>query len=120
MGENRHVDRQPHVGIVFLVGERLYVDSTPLSDAGGYGDFRIHEGGHDAFFETLGIGGEYEAHPRARVAYDTRTQEFTLLADRCILARAEIVAEILRRMDLPTDTKLDTDTHYRCSVCLGR
>jgi hypothetical protein len=120
MAENKKVDRQPRVGIIFLVGDSLYVDGTPLGEAGGYGQFKIHEPGHDLFWEQLGLGGEYENYPRARVSYDTRTQEFTLLADRCILKRPEIVSEILQRMHLPADTKLDTDEHYQCSVCLGR
>jgi hypothetical protein len=113
MSENKHLDRQSQVGIIFLIGDALYIDATPLDQARVYGDFKIHEGGHAAWREQLGLDGEYDDYPRGRVAYDARTQEFALLADRCVLARREIVAEILRRLRLPASTKPDSDAHYR-------
>jgi hypothetical protein len=44
--ERRRKDKlaaQPEVGIVFLVGDQLFIDGTALSDAGNYGHFKIHE-----------------------------------------------------------------------------
>lgn len=37
---------EPQVGIVYLVGDDLYIDSTPVATAGDYGDFTIHERSH--------------------------------------------------------------------------
>jgi hypothetical protein len=111
---------EPHVGIVFLVGDRLYIDATPLSQAGDYGHFKINEKGHDVYAETLGISDAYEAVPRGRVALDTRSGKFTLLADRCILREPKHIAEILRRMNLPkAAVRTGTDSHYRCVRCLN-
>jgi hypothetical protein len=61
---------------------------------------------------------EYEEPPRGRVVYDTKTQQFILLADRCILRDNGIVSKIKSQMSLPNDTKVDQDNHYRCFACL--
>jgi hypothetical protein len=110
---------EPMVGIVFLVNGRVYLESTPLHQAEDYGRFKVHPNGHDAYWETLRIDGEYQDVRRARIAYDTRSQEFTLLADPCILRQPIVVAEIMRRLQLPAAKKAGDD-HYRCVVCLKR
>jgi hypothetical protein len=117
----------PSVGIFFAVGPTLLIESTPLSQAERYGDFKIHERGHDEYWQALlragavPPGAEYEEFPRGRVAYDTRTQRFSLLADRCVLRNTSKVAELIQILCLPGDrTATDTDPHYRCPRCLTR
>ena len=116
----------PQAGIFYFVGEKLMIDSTPLDQAGSYGDFAIHERDHISYWAELVKGGkvpnsEYERFPRGRVAFNTKTSKFTLLADKCILRRKRVVSRILSRLDLPPkDTASGTDSHYRCSRCLGR
>ena len=39
-------DNNGEVGIFWLVGERLIIDTATLSEAGNYGDFKIYEGDH--------------------------------------------------------------------------
>lgn len=115
----------PKVGIVYLVGGKLWIDATPLAEAGHLGDFAIHEHDHISYWAELVKSGsvpnsEYEEYPRGRVAFDTKTGEFTLLADRCILGKKSLVRTILKRLNLPVrGTRVDTDTHYRCYRCLG-
>lgn len=122
--ERNRLNARPQVGIIFLVNDKLFVDSTPLEEAGRYGPFLIHERGHDEFFEVLlragSVDGEYTDWPRARVAYSTLSETYTLLADSCILKREALVQGILDRLQLPTDTVRDSDSHYRCGVCLRR
>jgi hypothetical protein len=114
---------QPSVGIVFLVGDHLFIDSTPLSDAGGYGHFKIHEADHYAYWDKLQAAGavpasEYDDFPRGRVSYDTRTRKFSLFLDKCIIKK-DFVQRIMKWMNLPkVNTKVETDPHYRCPVCL--
>jgi hypothetical protein len=117
----------PNVGIVFLVGKTLLIDRTPVSEGGIYGDFRIHERGHDAFWEMLRRTGavppdtEYDDYPRGRVAYNTKTGKYSLLLDRCILKNKSVVNKIMSELNLPTKrTEMDTDSQYRCPNCLGR
>jgi hypothetical protein len=122
---NEKPDNTPSVGIFFSVGRKLWLDMTPLSQGGTYGEFKIHERGHDEYWELLirqgavPPGSEYQEYPRGRVAYNERTQQFSLLADRCISRQKERVAEIMERMHLPADhTTKGTDPHYECPRCL--
>jgi hypothetical protein len=116
----------PSVGIMYLVKGKLLIDSTPLAQAGRYGDFAIHERSHISFWNELVRSGrvpdsEYEEFPRGRVAYDIKAGKFILLADECILNRKGIVGKILSRLQIPPkSTDVSTDSHYRCFRCLGR
>jgi hypothetical protein len=115
----------PRVGIIYLVGEELLIESTPLARAGRYGDFRIHERGHIDYWAELVKSGkvpntEYEEFPRGRVAYHRNSGKFALLADECILSQEGIVGKILLELNIPPkDTDMGTDSHYRCFRCLG-
>jgi hypothetical protein len=118
---------EPEVGIIFLVGKTLLIDRTPISEGEIYGDFRIHERGHDIYWETLKESGvvpqdsEYDDYPRGRVAYNTKTEKYSLFLDRCILKNKSFVKKIMAELNLPTRrTETDTDSHYRCHRCLGR
>lgn len=117
----------PAVGIVFLVGNKLFIDLTPVSDGEIYGDFRIHERGHDAYWDMLKQAGvvprdsEYDSYPRGRVAYNTKARRYSVFLDQCILKRKSIVNKIMSELNLPTgSTKTDTDSHYRCPHCLRK
>ena len=116
---------EPRVGIFWLVDKRLIIDTTAISEAGDYGDFKIHDGDHVSHWEVMEKRGEvprdsdYEECPRGRVNFNTRTQRFTLYADACILREKSMVKELLRLMHLPDDTALSTDEHYRCFRCLA-
>lgn len=118
--------KEPKIGTFFLVAGKLLIDSTALSKAGQYGDFSIHEGDHITFWSRLVEEGkvpntEYERFPRGRVAFNTKTEQFTLLADKCILQKKAVVKAILKRLNLPARrTKTGSDLHYRCFRCLGR
>jgi hypothetical protein len=61
-------EKESTVGIFWLVGKRLIVDTTPLSQAGNYGEFKIHDGDHITFWSAMEERGEvprnsdYEEH----------------------------------------------------------
>jgi hypothetical protein len=120
--------QESRVGIFWLLKNgKLVFDFTPLAEAEPYGDFLTHRRGHLEQWEILQARGfvpgetEYEELPRGRVVYNRKAERFTVLADRCILARPESVKEIFATMKLPADRMdLDTDSHYRCAVCLSR
>ena len=115
----------PRVGIIFLVGRStLFVHSTSVSDASTYGDFMIEEKDHLQYWEDLRSTGavppsEYDEIPRGRCVFDKRTQKFTLLLDRCILQRKDLVARIVEHLQLPSPGwVLSDDSLYRCPHCL--
>jgi hypothetical protein len=117
--------KQPRVGIFWLLNGKLITDSMPLGEAEPYGDHLTHPRSHIDVWEQWRLGGkvpgesEYEEFPRGRVMYNTKTQRFTLLADRCILRDKEAVSRIMSELHLPVEsTGKGTDAHYRCSACL--
>jgi hypothetical protein len=116
----------PSVGIIYLVGRKLLIDATPLSQAARHRDHFIHERDHIEYWAQLVSTGavpddEYEEHPRGRVAYNEKTGKYTLLADRCILGKKSLVAKIVARLNLPPKNReTGTDSHYRCFRYLSR
>ena len=115
---------EPRLGIFWLVDGKLLIDSAPLSECEEYGDHLNYPGSHiDVWERWKRIGSapeesEYEEYPRGRVMCDKNAKEFTLLADRCILKRKDLIAEIKKQLCLPKQTSLGTDPHYRCFQCL--
>ena len=113
-----------HVGIFWLVDGTLLTDSTPLDQAEPYGDHLIHPRSHiDVWdgWQKLGkvpVDVLYEEPPRGRVVFNRKTRRSVLLADKCILERKSVVAEITKALGLPKNVTLGSDSHYRCSKCL--
>lgn len=108
MNKIRKPHETPKIGIFWLVGRRLILDTIPLSEAGNYGDSKIYEGDHVTHWEELERrcevppDSDYEEFPRGRVNFNTKTQQFTLFLDRCILRKKDVVKSLLRLMCLPT------------------
>ena len=115
----------PSVGIFYLVGSILLIDSTPLPHAGHYGDFKIHEDSHIDYWAELVASGkvpssEYEEFPRGRIAFHLKSGKFGLLADSCILGQEKILGKIFSQLNIPLkNTVIGTDSHYRCFRCLN-
>ena len=115
--------KEPEVGIFWLIAGRLVFDSTPVSQAENYADCKNHGGSHlgrwDKFF-LAGVvpQGEYEEHPRGRTVFNIDSRQYTIYADRCIIRKKSVVRQIIRQMGLPRDTKISTDPHYRCFLCM--
>lgn len=116
----------PKVGIVFVHGECLWVDSTPIDDAILYGEVLTHDKSHADYWQELQACGavpsdeEYDEVPRGRVCYDTRSRVYHLYLDGCILRDREMVKKIIRAMTLPSArTEINTDSHYRCPTCMS-
>jgi hypothetical protein len=116
---------EPHVGIFWLIDGKLIIDTTPVSKAEAYSTALNHPTSHIDYWTGLQRTGavlpevEYEEFPRGRVVFDGREQRFHLMADKCILRRRDVVTGIVEAMHLPVDTKLSTDSHYRCPRCLA-
>jgi len=119
------MDREPKVGIFWLVNGKLIVDITPISHAESYGDCLGHAKSHLEYWTELQRANlipqdaEYEDSPRGRVVFNTTTGQYIFYADKCIREKSKVVHKILRDFALPEDgTVLTGDGHYRCRVCL--
>jgi len=124
----------PCVGIVWGMRDgrgplRLVTNRTPLAQAETYGDCLTHPHGHHEIWEgwrRLGPAGlvrrglpaliawhEYEHFPRGRVVFDTRTNRFTLYADRRLRA-PRTLPRILHAFGLDLACcAVRPDPHYR-------
>ena len=115
---------EARLGIFWLVNGKLLIDSATLSECEKYGDHLNYAGSHIRVWERLQqigkapVESEYEEYARGRVMCDMKSKSFTLLADRCILKRKELILEIKKQLCLPKQTSLGTDPHYRCFHCL--
>lgn len=114
----------PRLGIFWLVRDKLLFDSIPFSEAEAYGDHLGHPRSHIKVweqFQRLGTAppeSEYEEHPRGRVMFHPSAEVYTILADRCILGRKDLIAKIKEELGLPKKTKTGPDSHYRCFKCI--
>jgi hypothetical protein len=115
-----------HVGILFVVNDRVLVESSQLSEAELGAEFADHRRGHEAFWSELQNEGrvprdqEYVEFPRGRSVFNRLTGRHVLYLDKCIIKRPDLVREIKRRLQLPARVEILTDPHYRCPVCLSR
>lgn len=117
-------DRRPRVGIIFLVGDRLFTESAPTAEGEVYGDHINYQPGHDEFWARLQTDGrvpcdeEYFGVPRGRAVFSRRTGQYFLYLDRCIIKKPGIVRAIRRRLNLPSSAEILPDAHCRCPTCL--
>ncbi len=115
---------EPRLGIFWLFKDSLLMDSLPLSACELYDNHLTYPHGHIDVWERWRQAGkappesEYEEYARGRVMCDIETKKFTLLADKCILKRKNLIADIKKAFCLPKQTSLGTDPHYRCFTCL--
>jgi hypothetical protein len=115
---------EPRLGIFWFFDGTLLIDKAPLSEAEPYGTHLTHPRSHNDVWEQYQIIGKvpvdvsYDEPPRGRVVFDRTSEAFTLLADRCILSRKDLISQIREELRLPKNTTLGTDSHYRCFHCL--
>lgn len=124
--DNVSTTAEPKVGVFWLVERRLIIDCVPISQAEACEGFCNYPLSHEQSWSQLQRRGvvpaeaEYDESPRGRVVYNARTQQFLILADRCILKNPELMKRILAVLYLPANTKTKSDSHYRCARCLSQ
>lgn len=118
--------RASEVGIIYLVGGKIWIDATPVDRGMNFSDYMVHERDHQRYWRLLVkrgvvLNSEYERYPRGRVSYNKKSGIFTFQADRCILREKKLVNAILSRMHIAaSDTEAGTDSLYCCLRCLER
>jgi hypothetical protein len=113
-----------HVGIIFVIADRVLIESTPISKGEVYGEFVNHARGHEVFWAQLQADGlvpedqDYITAPRGRAVANRLTGRPSLYLDKCIIQKPALVREIKRRLRLPARVEISRDLHYRCEACL--
>ena len=120
----KRVGAQPCVGIFWIFGGKIILDTTPLHQAEPYGEAMTHPRGHLQKWTELRRRGavspdfEFEDSPRGRVEYIPKENQFVIYVDRCILVRKHFIRLIMAEMNLPPErTKTSSDEHYHCLHC---
>jgi hypothetical protein len=114
------------IGIFYLLGEKLLIDSSPIARTGEFSDLEFHSLAHEVWWaqlvtKSVAPNTFYAEFPRGRVSYNRRSREFTFRADSCILRQESLVRAIMKWLHLTAgQTKIFTDCGYRCGECAGR
>ena len=114
----------PEAGIIFMLGAKILTSGYPITELPSCGGLKTYGTDHRDFWRTLQRMGAvpqdavYDEVARGRVVYNTKTKQFHLMADPCILKNKTAVRKIINEFRLPAEsTKTETDEHYRCPKC---
>jgi hypothetical protein len=114
----------PRVGIFYVIGVDLYIESMPMSEGEDWGDFKTYPSGHMEYWlvltKQLNLSSclSYDFYPRGRVSYAKVQDKYLLYIDRCLVKNRQTVRLIKRELCLLKErVELSTDEHYQCSIC---
>jgi hypothetical protein len=114
----------PRVGISYVIGVDLYIESIPMSESEDWGDFKTYPNGHMEYWSVLtkrlNLSSylSYDFYPRGRVSYAKVQDKYMLYLDRCLIKNRQTIRLIKRELCLLKErVELSTDEHYQCSIC---
>jgi hypothetical protein len=114
----------PLVGIFYVIGVDIYIESTPMIEGEDWGDFKTYPNGHMEYWVVLKKRLKllsclsYDFYPRGRVSYTKVQDKYMLYLDRCLVKNRQTIRLIKREMCLSNQrVELSTDEHYQCSIC---
>ena len=115
----------PHLGLFYVIDEKLYWEGVPLKNAQDSFRFRIYPKMHPTFWNNTITKNRPELNkfdayyfPRGRVVYDKKLFRYELIADMCIIRKEKIISQIITQMKLSQkNTKILGDPHYECFKC---
>jgi hypothetical protein len=114
----------PRVGIFYVIGVDLYVESIPRSEGEAWGDFKTYPNGHMEYWAVLtkqlklSSCLSYDFYPRGQVSYAKTQDTYMLYLDRCLIKNRQTIRLIKRELCLLKQrAELSTNEHYQCSIC---
>jgi hypothetical protein len=114
----------PQVGIFYVIGVDLYIESMPMSEGEDWGDFKTYPHGHMEYWSVLtkqfNLSSclSHDFYPRGRVSYAKAHDKYILYLDRCLVKNRQTIRLIKRELFLfNQQVKLSIDEHYQCSIC---
>jgi len=120
-----HESENPHLGLFYVIDEKLYWEGVPLESIQDSYHYRIYPKMHPTFWNDTILKNRPELNkfdayyfPRGRVVYDKKLSRYELVADKCIIRKEKIVSRIIIEMKLPRKhTEILGDPHYECFKC---
>ncbi|HYG99027.1 MAG TPA: hypothetical protein VD837_07835 [Terriglobales bacterium] len=101
--------KNSHVGIFWLLGGKLILDTTPINASNPNAYSVTHAKGHLAYWRELQRSGvvpsniDHDEPPRGRVAYHRGDGQYVIYAVPFILANDAVLKRIGKAMELPED-----------------
>ena len=112
-------DKQPRLGIFWIVGRKIISYSVPLDRAEHAGGFANYPHGHAQLWPLVVRsdprlwGKTYDQVPRGRVTCDTASDTFMILVPRAVADDRAAIEQLVCRFGLPHErTKVMDDAHY--------
>ena len=108
----------PHVGIFWILPDRLLAFGVPYTAGEKYGDFINTPDGHYETWEQLRkVSGklpeDYTSYPRGRIVYRINDQKFLVYMNRKHLKNDRVKKKIIKEFRLPVDqVDFKHDSHY--------
>jgi hypothetical protein len=113
----------PRVGIFYVIGVDLYVESLPMIEGEDWGDFKTYPNGHMEYWAVLTKRLKlpsclaYDFYPLGRASYAKVQNTYMLYLDRCLVKSRQTIRWIKRELCLFNQkVELLTDEHYQCSI----
>ena len=111
------------IGIFFVVDGALIGDTLSVEQCQRYGDHAEHGAHYDYWSklkpttaaESSFKSHSYDYYPRGRVVFDVKHQQAKLYLDHCI--DTAVLAAISVTFELPSNTRVCYDEHYKCYQC---
>jgi len=117
----------PRVGIFYVIGVDLHMESIPKSDGEDWGDFKTYSYGHMEYWSILTKRLKLSSclscdfYPRGRVSYAKPHDTYMPYLDRCLVKKRQTIRLFKRELCLRKQrVELSTDEHYQCSICNPR
>jgi hypothetical protein len=114
----------PRVGIFFIIGVDLYIESMPMIEGEDWVEFKTYPNSHIEYWtvltKQLSLSSclSYDFYPRGRVSYAKAQDKYRLSLDRCLVKNRQAIRLIKRELCLLNQrVELSTDEHYQCSIC---
>jgi hypothetical protein len=92
----------PRVGIFYVIGMDLYIESTLMIEGEDWGDFKTYPNGHIEYWAVLTRQLKllsclsYDFYPRGRVSYAKAQDTYMLYLDRCLVKNRQTIRLIKR------------------------
>lgn len=102
-------------------GARLIEESVLASEIPVIGGFKTYDPGHVDVWKKIVqrepslIGHPYEDYPRGRANWRAEDDAWLLLMDKTVM-RAPFISAVQQTWNLPKETVVMSDSHYRCRI----
>lgn len=116
--------RAPEVGIIYVIKDKLWINSIPQEEAEKDAGGKRRYFSHYAYWRSITKlnpdlnGYDFSHFPRGRIVFDKDDETFYAYLDNHIISDQALMKRILQEMNLTSEKiAIETDHIYRCAQC---